>query len=405
MGNYPARSLLKPFQFLAAEIAIDRWVGAKAAERYAACVGSISATTLQVDKLKQWYATPGLQALVRQVQTPPIFPMDEKFRVALKNAGETPQALFHTCFSKHMAILESCQAKGWDLPSYRSQEHPFHQKLVETLSRLLGETLDGVVWVTDGCGLPSPVLAVSQLAKLYQRLANAPSGTPLAYIRDLMVSKPEWVGGPGRTDTRLMNENPGIVVAKDGADGLMGLAVFPSPAYPKGLGITLKLSAGYLPQYFGLAVRPLLEKLGLKSVGEAPRGQTVRYHDTPMEKAISSLIDISPVIQEETAVWPGDKTFRRHESTSTLLGHHYTLSSIETSVHIGAHTDAPNHYLKVTQGIDEVDVGKYIGPCQVIVKVCAGRKRHDSPGAPGRNEDRGTPSSFQDGLLSQSKQV
>ena len=92
----------------------------------------------------------------------------------------------------------------------------------------------------------------------------------------------------------------------------------------------------------------------------------IRYHYFPLEKSKASWIDISPLVGEETAVWPGDKGFRRHESFSTLLGHHYTLSSVETTVHVGAHADAPNHYLKVTQGIDGVDVGKYIGPCQVI---------------------------------------
>ena len=265
-----------------------------------------------------------------------------------------------------MAILEGCETRGWKLQNYRSQEHPFHQKLLATLSELLNEKMGDTVSVMDGCGLPSPVLTLSQLARLYQRLANAAAGTSLACIRDLMRSKPEWVGGPGRVDTRLMNENPGRLVAKEGADGLIALSIFPTSEYPEGLGIVLKLSAGYLPQYFGLALAPLLEKLGLKSVGEAPKGQTVRYHFTPMEKPVSPWIDISPMVSEETAVWPGDKNFRRHESFSTLLGNHYTLSSVETTVHIGAHTDAPNHYLKVTQGIDEVDVGKYLGACQVI---------------------------------------
>ena len=196
-------------------------------------MGSISANALQVEKLKQWYAPPAMQKLVQQLQVPPIFPMDEKLRVSLKAEGQTPQALFHTCFSKHMAILEGCEAHGWELQSYRSQKHPFHRKLLETLSELLDEEMGDVDSVTDGCGLPSPVLAMSQLARLYQRLANAGKGTPLAPIRDLMVSKPEWIGGPGRADTRLMTENPGKLVAKEGADGLIALAIFPTSGIPK----------------------------------------------------------------------------------------------------------------------------------------------------------------------------
>jgi arylformamidase len=35
-------------------------------------------------------------------------------------------------------------------------------------------------------------------------------------------------------------------------------------------------------------------------------------------------------------------------------------------VHVGAHTDAPNHFVAGAAGIGEVDVGKYVGSCQVI---------------------------------------
>lgn len=43
-----------------------------------------------------------------------------------------------------------------------------------------------------------------------------------------------------------------------------------------------------------------------------------------------------------------------------------SLSSVETTVHVGAHTDAPNHFEKNKVGIDAVDLEKYWGPCQVI---------------------------------------
>jgi arylformamidase len=43
-----------------------------------------------------------------------------------------------------------------------------------------------------------------------------------------------------------------------------------------------------------------------------------------------------------------------------------TLSSIRTTVHIGAHTDAPNHFEASDRGIDTVALSNYAGPCQVI---------------------------------------
>ena len=80
----------------------------------------------------------------------------------------------------------------------------------------------------------------------------------------------------------------------------------------------------------------------------------------------SKAIDISPLISEETAVFPGDQRFARKTVMDMQKNDHLTLSSIETTVHIGAHTDAPNHYSASGAGIDAVTFEAYLGDCQVI---------------------------------------
>jgi arylformamidase len=47
-------------------------------------------------------------------------------------------------------------------------------------------------------------------------------------------------------------------------------------------------------------------------------------------------------------------------------GDNLTLSSIETTVHLGAHADAPNHYRKDASGISAVSLQPYFGLCQVV---------------------------------------
>lgn len=78
------------------------------------------------------------------------------------------------------------------------------------------------------------------------------------------------------------------------------------------------------------------------------------------------MIDITPVVSQRTAVFPGDVAFKRSESLSFASGHHLTLSSIETTLHIGAHADAPSHYHPSGAAIAERDPMTYIGPVQVI---------------------------------------
>jgi arylformamidase len=78
------------------------------------------------------------------------------------------------------------------------------------------------------------------------------------------------------------------------------------------------------------------------------------------------IIDISPPICETTAVWPGDVPFSRSVQVDIQAGANIHLSSFTSTVHCGAHADAPLHYEKTGAAIDEVPLHHYIGPCQVI---------------------------------------
>lgn len=79
-----------------------------------------------------------------------------------------------------------------------------------------------------------------------------------------------------------------------------------------------------------------------------------------------TLIDISPVLSERIAVWPGDTGFRRTVNCAIADGANIDLSDIHTTVHVGAHTDAPNHYAAAGVGIEARALELYYGPCQVI---------------------------------------
>lgn len=86
----------------------------------------------------------------------------------------------------------------------------------------------------------------------------------------------------------------------------------------------------------------------------------------PFTDEKKKVIDISPLISGDLAVFPGDRPFSRQESFSTLKGQHMTLSSMETTLHIGAHTDAPIHYHADGKSIDQKELEDYLGPCQVM---------------------------------------
>jgi arylformamidase len=85
--------------------------------------------------------------------------------------------------------------------------------------------------------------------------------------------------------------------------------------------------------------------------------------------------EISPLICEKTAIFPGDQSFERKIALDFKAGQHLLLSSISTTLHIGAHADSSSHYHKNGQGIDKREIKPYLGLCQVIHLALKGREQ------------------------------
>jgi len=367
-SRLPARSLLKPFQFLATGLAR---ADTDLDPRQTAALGSISATAAQRAALAGWYHADTLASHLR-------LPLDPEASISEPSASEPgrgaePASCYgHPCFSKHMAILAACGEHGWPLESYTSLSHPYHRELLRVLERELGRPAATFEFVTDGCQLPTPLLLSTELGNLYRKLAAATDDGVAARLRQAMQSHPSWIGASDRFDTRLMLDNPGLLIAKEGADGLLAVGVLPSRQQPDGVGLVVKLASGHHPAWAVLALQPFLTTLGLRVPAVATPGQNVVWHVDPSRDRTSPM-DISPALDAEIAVWPEDVAFRR--SLSTEIGTiglpgspawELCVSSIQTTLHVGAHADAPNHFTPTGVGIDRVPLGPYRGPCQVI---------------------------------------
>lgn len=90
------------------------------------------------------------------------------------------------------------------------------------------------------------------------------------------------------------------------------------------------------------------------------------------------LIDISPVVDASIAVWPGDTPFARNVSLDLDAGANLTLSDIRTTLHVGAHADAPSHYVSGGQDIASRNLEYFVGRCNVI-HVAIGRGERIRP--------------------------
>ena len=79
-----------------------------------------------------------------------------------------------------------------------------------------------------------------------------------------------------------------------------------------------------------------------------------------------TLYDLSPRISPRIGVFPGDTPFRQRFLCRLDAGANLDLSTVETTVHLGAHADAPSHYQAGAPGIAERPLSLYLGPCEVL---------------------------------------
>lgn len=78
------------------------------------------------------------------------------------------------------------------------------------------------------------------------------------------------------------------------------------------------------------------------------------------------LYDITPTISPRLGVWPGDTPLSRQVALDIAAGANITLSSLDATVHLGAHADAPSHYAAGAPDIAQAPLDRYLGSCQVV---------------------------------------
>ena len=92
---------------------------------------------------------------------------------------------------------------------------------------------------------------------------------------------------------------------------------------------------------------------------------TARTHASNASPALK-IWDISPPVDENAAVFPGDTAYSQQLHFSLAPDCPVNVNSITLSPHTGAHADAPLHYANGGASAGELDLAPYIGPCRVI---------------------------------------
>ncbi len=170
-----------------------------------------------------------------------------------------PRRWFNNSSGHHAAILKGCRLKAWPRTGYTLPSHQVFKAYIDVVRSYLGSDWKPLRVARDGDGLPTISMTVNELAQCYAGLAKRKDED---WIWQAMVDHPDLVGGFNRLDTTIMKTAKGKVIAKEGADGLLGMAI-DHPDYPQGLGVVIKIAHGWNPQATWYVARATLGVLGI----------------------------------------------------------------------------------------------------------------------------------------------
>lgn len=171
-----------------------------------------------------------------------------------------PRRWYHCCSGEHAAILRGCRLKGWQRVGYTLPQHPLFQNYLGVLRGYLGPDWRPLRVARDGCGLPTVANTVSELARLFAGLAR---DRDTDWMWEAMNRYPDLIGGFNRLDSSIIKAGRGRVIAKEGAEGLLGMAI-EHEDYPDGLGVVIKIAHGWNVQATWYVARAILGVLGFE---------------------------------------------------------------------------------------------------------------------------------------------
>ena len=172
-----------------------------------------------------------------------------------------PRRWFHTCSGEHAAILKALRKMGINRAGYTLPQSDWFPLYLDVLRRfLVNPDWEPVRVSKDGCGLPTVSNTVNELAILFAGLVATKDQD---WIWEAMQRHPDLVGGFNRLDSTILKAGDGTVLAKEGADGLLGLSIV-HPDYPNGLGIVIKIAHGWNSQATWYVARAVLGVLGVE---------------------------------------------------------------------------------------------------------------------------------------------
>jgi arylformamidase len=78
------------------------------------------------------------------------------------------------------------------------------------------------------------------------------------------------------------------------------------------------------------------------------------------------IYDVTVAVSDAVPIYEGDPRVKIESVRQIAGGDAANVSNLCFGAHTGTHVDAPNHFIEGTRRLEDLDVGKMIGPCRVV---------------------------------------
>ena len=94
---------------------------------------------------------------------------------------------------------------------------------------------------------------------------------------------------------------------------------------------------------------------------------------------VGTLVDLSHAYDETTIVWPTSERFRLEKTFDGVTpgGYYYAANNFFAAEHGGTHLDAPVHFARGAQTVDQIPLDRFLGPAIVIDVVAQSDRNPD----------------------------
>src|SRR5918911_3888467 len=92
-----------------------------------------------------------------------------------------------------------------------------------------------------------------------------------------------------------------------------------------------------------------------------------------------TIVDLSHDYSDETVFWPTAETFKLEKVNDGVTpgGYYYSANNFATSEHGGTHIDAPVHFAKGHQSVEQIPLDRLVGDAVVVDVIAASAKDPD----------------------------